>query len=195
MRISKLIAIAGLVAVVPFAQAAAQTCNGTASFANGPMQVSGSWAHSDVVDAFGVGGAYGEDKSWFAGINVGSSKPKGGKSETTYGGTLGWQIAMSDSPAQFCPMVGYSQSSAAGSKGVFDIGASVGYPIKGSDTMDWVPSVGAMYMSTSGSSTTNINLALGLVFNKNLSLVPGFTIPTQSGAKSMISVGLGYNWK
>jgi hypothetical protein len=194
MRISKLVAFAGLVAVVPFAQAAAQGCAGMASFSNGPSQIAGSWAHSDVADGYGLGYTYGTAKEWYAGVSVGSVSPKGGSSSTTYGANAGYQLQVGDSPAAFCPMVGYSQSSAAGSKGVFSVGGSLGYPMKG-DGMDWIPNVGAMYASTSGSSTTTINVGVGFIFNKQWTVAPAYYIPTQSGAKSSFGVAVGYNWK
>ncbi|HVT40448.1 MAG TPA: outer membrane beta-barrel protein [Gemmatimonadaceae bacterium] len=209
MRIMKPLVLVLTAALVPAAQGAAQTCLGSNSFANGRMALGVQGGFSSGAKRFGAIGAYGAPKSWYADVTVGSTSydAAGSKSVVDFGGSLGYQFGLGDSPAELCPyaFVGYSSSSGVKTTN-YGFGGSIGWRADLSDDVNIVPAVALQWhgvntsidvagASISGSgSNVEYGANVGFIFNKQWAIVPGVIQSSASGAKAMFTVTLAYFW-
>lgn len=202
MRIHRLVAFLSVAVLVPCSSALAQTCVGTASFADGPNRIGGEYQFNDNFSTWTAGYSRGADKSWYGGVSVdGTQISHGGSSSTGFGAMLGYQFPIADSPLQFCPAATAHYTSGGGyNTTAFGLDGNLGYRIAASDNFALVPSVGLRWVSMNasgggGSATeTNIVIALGLVVNKTWTFIPGVFIPSQTGGKTSTMIGVKWNW-
>ena len=206
MRIFRPLALTFAAVLVPFAQSAAQSCLGSNSFANGRMALGAQGSFFDGGKRFGAIGEYGAPKSWYADVTVGSTQYDGGGSSVTdFGGSLGYQIGIGDSPAEICPFGFAGYSTGGGAKVTsYGFGGSVGYRADASDNITIVPAAGLQWhgqsVSVTGysSSASNSNIEffgnVGIIVNKHWAIVPGVLKSNASGSKALFMVTLGYFW-
>lgn len=150
----------------------------------------------------------GSPKSLYATAEIGTTKVDavgGGSSSssTDFGGSLGYQLPISDSPAEFCPFALVSYSSFSGVNATtWGVGGGIGYRLKGSDELDFVPAAGLRWESvsvsalgrTATSSGTLWWLSAGLVIKKTWTVAPIYVIPNEKGAKNYWGIGIGLNF-
>lgn len=202
MRISRQFLIALSLVVVPLARSAAQTCQGTSSFANGKTRISASAQFYPRATSYLGQGTFGAPKTWFASAQAGQTQSSGsGSNRTDFGGSLGFQLPVSESRAEFCPygVLGYSSSAPSVNSTTWGFGGGIGFPMRAGESMDFVPAVGIQWQSTSATSvptttSTQLWLNAGMVLNKAWSITPGVIMPTRTGADNILTFGLGYSW-
>jgi hypothetical protein len=207
MRIMKPLVLVLTAALVPVAQSAAQTCLGSNSFANGRMALGVQGGFSSGAKRFGAIGAYGAPKSFYADVTVGStSYDNGGGSATDFGGSLGYQIALGDSPAEICPYAFAGYSTGGGVKITsYGFGGAVGWRADASDDVSIVPAVALQWHGTSvsvdgysGASVSDSHIEyganVGFIVNKQWAIVPGVIQSSASGAKALFTITLAYYW-
>ena len=129
----------------------------------------------------------------------------GSSSRTDFGGSLGYQIGIGDSPAEICPY-GFAGYSTGGARNVtsYGFGGSVGWRADASDEITIVPAVGLQWVgqsvSVSGNSSSksdsNIDFFgnVGFIVHKHWAIVPGVIKSNASGSKTVFRVLLGYFW-
>ena len=115
MRISRPVVSVVLSLFLPLAQAMAQTCHGSASFASGMFRLGVGADFFDGGTSYAGHGALGAAKSWYATALVGSTKFNGASSSRTdLGATLGYQIPLGDPSWEFCPFGLFNYGSISG---------------------------------------------------------------------------------
>jgi hypothetical protein len=203
-----LVALAG-----PLMRGDAQTCNGTAAFQDGRARVGVLDQHNSDFNDVRISAGYGIPRSFYGDVNFDNTKiTGGGGTETGFGADLGYQIHLSDTPFQVCPAVMWQyQTFENAHTNAFGFGGSLGYRVGISDWFALVPAAGISWMSATtsvsginvsgaGSSasatqtSTDVFMAIGLVFNRAVTVNPGIIIPSQSGAKSIYTIGISINW-
>ena len=106
MRRTLLVSMA-LLAVVS-APAAAQTCLGLASHANGQMQVAGNASFTDLSNSFGGSFGYGQPGGVFANAQIGTTSFDGlDGSATDLGVQGGYQLTVGQAQMQLCPVASF----------------------------------------------------------------------------------------
>jgi hypothetical protein len=220
MRILRSLALALVALAVPVMRGAAQTCQGMSAFQDGTWRVGAADQHNSDFNAFMGGVAYGVPRSWYAGVDfvdshLSDSSPSAiGKTSVGASVYAGYQIHLSDTPFQVCPSVMWQGSSTTNQHAsAIGLGGTLGYRVEISDWFALVPAAGVRWMSTNTTETgilntpgtgttsssetqtnTDVTMELGLVFNKTFTIVPGILIPSQSGAKSIYTIGVSINW-
>ena len=217
MRIFRWLALALIALAAPFSRGIAQTCEGSAAFQDGRVRLGADDQYnSDLNDVRGTLG-YGIPRSFFAGVSVDQIQiTHGGGSMTGVGANLGYQIHLSDTPFQLCPVIWTRSASGSGNDLTqFAYGATIGYRVNITDWFSFVPAAGIWAIRTNlgykvnvvqptGTQSTSdllvngtasqVMMALGLVFNRELTVTPGILVPSQSGAKSIYTLGVSVNW-
>ena len=221
MRVIRSLALALVVLAVPLSRAAAQTCQGMASFQDGRWragvddQASGEFNGVRGTLEFGLPHSiYGGID--FSGLNV--SRP-GRATSGGAGANLGYQIRMGASPFQFCPVVSWAWSIGDDQTEQGALGASIGYSLKVSNWFAVAPAAGAWLIATrswpafhvlnvmdpargpsavispqDNGTSGQAFLTVGLLFWKSLTINPGLIIPSQSVAKPVYTLGVSINW-
>jgi len=219
MRILRSLALALAALAAPLMRGAAQTCQGMSAFQDGRARVGvDDQYNSDFNDVRGAF-VYGVPRSFYGGLSVDQLQVgHGGPSMTGIAAKLGYQIHLSDTPFQVCPEVwGRFTSGSDTTRFQFAFGASVGYRVEISDWFSVVPAAGLWSIRTywgaengyNGASkfgslppfpgsqqgtTSQVSMEMGLVFNKAFTISPGILVPSQSGAKSIYTIGVSINW-
>ena len=213
MRVLRSLALALIAVAAPITRAAAQTCQGTAAFQDGRAVARIDGKFNSIVNDVGASLGYGVPRSFYGDISIDRSQVAGSGLPTTgFGADLGYQIHLSDTPFQLCPSVLWHYAAVDGLRSTtYGFGGSLGYRVGISDWFALVPAAGVNWMtatttgfvvgassSSSGSSETqtgtNVFMTIGLVFNRTLTINPGVIVPSQSGAKSIYTVGISINW-
>jgi hypothetical protein len=134
-----------------------------ASFADGSNRIGGEYQFNDNFSTWTAGWAHGATKSWYGGLSVdGTQISHGGSSSTGFGGMLGYQFPIADSPLEFCPAAtAHYQSGGGYNTTAFGLDGSLGYRITASDNLALVPAAGLRWVSMNtsggGGSTTETN--------------------------------------
>jgi hypothetical protein len=220
MRITRLLALALIALAAPLSRAAAQTCQGMSAFQDGRWRVGAADQHNDDFNTFTGGVAYGVPRSWYAGVDFvdshlsDNSMSAIGKTSTGASVYAGYQIHLSDTPFQLCPSVMWQGTSTTNQHAsTVGLGGSLGYRVEISDWFALVPAAGLRWMSTNTTdmgifnspgvgmtsssftqTNTDVSMEIGLVFNKTFTIIPGVLVPSQSGAKSIYTIGVSINW-
>lgn len=197
----------------------AQACLGTAPFSSGAVRLGAGAEFTDGAKSYGVQLAVGARQGPFA---------SGGLSAIDYddvdeGGTIvglsaGYAIDVGAAKkAQFCPLVGFDRQTGPNidtgvgmlelSARAFSVGGTIGGAIVTTPTMDFVPFVGAAFVSQkvtaefSGSTDsasdefTIISLGAGFVLNRQLTIRPllNFPVGLEDGDPSY-GIALAFNF-
>jgi hypothetical protein len=213
MHILKPLVLALTAGLVPGAQSAAQTCLGSNSFANAQMALGAQAGFMSGAKRFGAIGAFGSPKSWFADATVGSTSfdVANSSSQTDFGGSLGYQVGLGDSPAEICPYAFVGYATITGLKTTsYGFGGGIGWRADASDAVTIVPaavlqwhgvsySYGvAGYSGSTTDSSIDFGANVGFIFNKQWAIVPGVLQAHSSKAlvqpKPWFTVTLGYYW-
>jgi hypothetical protein len=212
MRILRSLALALFALAAPLMRGAAQTCQGTAAFQDGRARVGLDDQYNSNFNDVGAAFAYGVPRSFFGSVSVdemhsssgssGDLLPSGGNGNVFgFGASLGYQIHLSDTPFQLCPLVmAHFASDLGTSVTAIGFGGSLGYRVGISDWFALVPAAGVNWISTNVSngggtvSGSQVLMTLGLVFNRTFTINPGIIVPSQSGTKSIYTIGVSVNW-
>ena len=209
--------IGGVFALTP--RLDAQTCQGTASYRNGPMRVGAGLDFEDGANSYGADLGFGSTAGPFASVGLGRTEYKNvDGSGTNFGVTAGYGVDMNPTRTlQLCPLAGFVYQSgpdidtgfgtASTSMHAFALGGSIGGTIPASPTFDFVPFGAAefdiaqakvSFQGSSESSSDNytvVTLGAGFVFNRILTIQPSVHIPMGlDGAKSSFGLVFGYNF-
>jgi hypothetical protein len=218
MRFLRSLALALVALAAPLMRGDAQTCQGMSAFQDGRVRAAVGDQHNDDFNTVTAGLAYGVPRSVYVGIDfVDSHVSNAGAAvtgSTSTGASVyaGYQIHLSDTPFQLCPSVMWQYLSTTNQHATaIGVGGSLGYRVEISDWFALVPAAGLRWMSTNmtepvstpgfgGTSAsftqtnTDVSMEIGLVFNKTFTILPGILIPSQSGAKSIYTIGVSINW-
>ncbi len=216
MRILRSLALALVALAAPLMRGAAQTCQGTSAFQDGRARIGVLDQHNSDFNDFRASAGYGIPRSFYGNVNYEATQiSHGGGTEDGFGVDVGYQIHLSDTPFQVCPLAMWQHTSMDNAHtDVVGFGGSLGYRVEISDWFAVVPAVGVRWMSatttapailgpggnnatTSASATqssTDVFMAIGLVFNKEFTISPGIIVPSQSGTKSIYTIGVSVNW-
>jgi hypothetical protein len=218
MRRSLVVSLA-LLAIVR-SQAAAQSCQGLASFSAGQMQVSGNAQFGDLSNSFGGGISYGLPSGLYAGANLSTTSFDGADASSIgVGANVGYQMSVGKaSKISLCPVarlaigMGPDDEAADINAGTTDLhfGLAVGTEMGTNPRMRILPTAGLGLQYTKfkvedtgpGGSTTEVSetyplarLGLGLVFNQQISVRPTVDIPISSDLnETSFGVTVGYNF-
>jgi hypothetical protein len=208
------LALALVALAAPFSRGAAQTCHGSAAFQDGRWRGGAFAQDNSNVSDIGASLAYGIPRSFYGEISYDKLQDAhGGPSATGTGLAVGYQIHLSDTPFQFCPEASVHFSSTTPVNLVeYGFGGSLGYRVGISDWFTLVPAAGIRWLTVRGTSdvvtaagagtaqavapgsSSEVNMEIGLVFNKSFSIVPGLLIPSQAGTNSIFTIGVSINW-
>jgi hypothetical protein len=218
MRRSLVVSLA-LLAIVR-SQAAAQSCQGMASFSAGQMQVSGNAQFGDVRNSFGAGLAYGLPSGVYAGANLSTTKFDGlDQSSLGIGANVGYQMKVGkSSKISLCPVARLALGMGPDQE-AFDInnsstdlhfGLAVGTSMGTNPRMRILPTagLGLQYSkakvedtapggtSIEGSNTYALaSLGLGFVFNQQIAVRPSVDIPLGlDNSNATFGVTVAYNF-
>jgi hypothetical protein len=218
MRRSLVVSLA-LLAIVR-SQAAAQSCQGMASFSAGQMQVSGNAQFGDVRNSFGAGLAYGLPSGVYAGANLSTTKFDGlDQSSLGIGANVGYQMKVGkSSKISLCPVARLALGMGPDQE-AFDInnsstdlhfGLALGTSMGTNPRMQILPTAGLGLQYTKlksedtspGGTTDELSetypqatLGLGLIFNQQISVRPSVDIPISSDlSETSFGVTVGYNF-
>ncbi len=224
MRAIRPLAMVFLALTLPLSRGAAQTCQGTAAFQDGRWRAGAFAHENTTVNDVGVGLAYGIPRSFYGELTVDKLQdPHATNSATGPRLAVGYQFHISDTPFQFCPEVtGHYSSGATGGDHATQVGfgGSLGYRVGISDWFTLVPAAGVSWISTNtycgrgedvgptapgavtptatcefdSGTSSQVFMAIGLVFHRSFTIVPGLLIPSQSGTKSIFTLGVSINW-
>lgn len=184
------------------ALAHAQTCQGMAQFREGNAQVAVGYQHSEDLDYYRAGMAFGAQGSLFGGANLDQARPGNGAAIMNgFGGELGYQFHWSATPFQVCPIatVNYAAGGGVNTTSV-GLGGSLGYHKTMRRGFELVPAAGVRWIaeSTSGgggtATTSEWFLDIGLVLNRVWSVVPGVLFPSPASAQTRFTLAFAYNW-
>jgi hypothetical protein len=218
MRRSLVVSLA-LLAIVR-SQAAAQSCQGLASFSAGQMQVSGNAKFSDVRNSFGAGLSYGLPSGVYAGANLSTTSFDGAdQSSLGIGADLGYQMKVGKaSKISLCPVAGFALGMGPDEEALdinssstdLHFGLAVGTSMGTNPRMQILPTAGLALQYTKfkvedsgpGGDTTEISetypvarLGLGMIFNQQISVRPTIDIPISSDLdETSFGVTVGYNF-
>ena len=207
MRRTLVVSLA-LFAVVT-APAAAQTCLGLPSHANGQMQVAGNASFTDLSNSFGGSFGYGQPAGIFGSAQFGTTSYDGLGSGMDIGAQAGYQLTVSQ--AQVCPVA--SLSLGMGPKDIDPsgtdlssrqgtIGFAVGKVMGANPRMKIVPNAGlglAYRKLKLDDGTTAVeasetygqaSVGVGLIFNSHIAVRPSVSIPLGSDASNDPIFGL-----
>lgn len=221
---ARLVACLAAAALLPLAQASAQTCTGAASFRN-PVRVAGILGTGDNVTTIGADLLFGTPEGPFGGVGVALDDFDGlDESATTIQGTLGYQVPIGTSRRNaggptFCPIatLGYTLGPDYRSSGVdyesrtlgASAGFSVGAPVALTPAVNLVPFGGLrliyarnmVSVANSDVDTKNtdsygaLDLGAGLTFNDRFTVRPAVSIPIGlDNADSRFSLLFGLNF-
>ena len=218
MRRSLVVSLA-LLAIIR-SQAAAQACQGLASFSAGQMQVAGNAQFGDLTNSFGAGVAYGLPSGLYAGANISTTSFDGADASSLgVGANVGYQMSVGKgSKISLCPVarlaIGMGPDEEA-----FDInssstdlhfGLAVGTQMGKNPRMQILPTAGLGLQHTKfkvedtapGGSTVEASetyplarIGVGLIFNQQISVRPTIDIPISSDLnETSFGVTVGYNF-
>src|SRR5262245_18981226 len=177
--------------------AAAQTCDGTASFSGGPVQLSAGLTTANNDKAYGVGMRVGRAAGPFAAVGLSRFEYEGFEGAGT-GVSAGAGYAINLNAAktgQFCPSAGFSYGTGpdyvvettrvhTSGRGI-GFGGSLGGVVRVAPTFDIVPWVGASYNHSretgsadggsisQSSGDTGIGVGAGFVIMRVFTLLAG----------------------
>jgi len=197
MRRTLVVSMALFVAVN--APAAAQTCQGLASFTSGNMQVSGNGQFTEGANRFGGGFAYGIPANVFAGAQISTTSYDGADASSLgIGANVGYQLAMGKaSNIHVCPVASFeigmgpdddATNTDASSRNA-TLGFSLGTTMGASPRMQIVPTAGLglaySKLKVEDATTTSelsdtygqAQLGVGLIFNQSIAVRPSVSIP------------------
>ena len=201
------------------APAAAQTCLGLPSHANGQMQVAGNASFTDLSNSFGGSFGYGQPGGIFGNAQLGTTSYDGlDGSEIDLGVQGGYQLTVGKAQAQVCPVasfgvgmgpkdIGGSGIDASSTNGT--LGFAVGKMMGANPKMKIVPNagLGLAYRKQKLDDGTNpaieasetyglASIGLGLIFNSNIAVRPSVSIPLGSDLSNDPTFGLtvAYNF-
>jgi hypothetical protein len=215
MRVIRSLALALIALAAPFSRGVAQTCRGTAAFQDGRARAGVFVEDNSSVNDIGARLAYGIPRSFYGEISFDKIQAAhGGPSASGPGLAVGYQIHLSDTPFQFCPEATAHVSSGTGINTTeYSFGGNLGYRVDVSDWFTLVPAAGIRWVTVTGTSdaldvaasggtsqvvipgsSSEVNMEIGLVFNKSFTIVPGLLVPSQSGTKSIFTLGVSINW-
>ena len=190
----------------------AQSCEGNASFASGPLRVGAGFAVTDGAKTYGINGALGDPSGWYGVASIArASFDNTDAGATDLGIAAGYAMNVTtDKKIQFCPRAGFTYQSGPSVAGVsasareFDLGGTFGTALTASPTLDVVPFGGAQYVNVSqkveGFASTsedfmNINIGMGFVVNRQWTIQPMLTFPVGlQGGSSTFQIGVGYSF-
>lgn len=195
------------------APAAAQTCLGLPSHANGQMQVAGNASFNDLYNSFGGSFGYGQPAGVFANAQVGTTSWDGlDGSQTDLGLQGGYQLTVGKvAQAQVCPVasfgvgmgpkdIGGAGIDASSTRGT--LGFAVGKVMGANPKMKIVPNAGlglAYSKQKLDDGTTSVeasetygqaSIGVGLIFNSNIAVRPSVSIPLGSDLSNDPTFGL-----
>jgi len=202
------------------APAAAQTCLGLPSHANGQMQVSGNAAFTDLSNSYGASFGYGQAAGVFGKASLARTSYDGfDGSAMDLGAQVGYQLSVGRvAQAQVCPVasltlgMGPKDIDAGGtdlSSRQGTLGFSVGKVMSTSPKMQIVPNagLGLAYRKDKLDDGTNpalessetyglASLGVGLIFNSNIAVRPSVSIPLGSDLNNdpTFGVTVAYNF-
>lgn len=222
MRAGRTAMLLSVSLVVPVHHAGAQRCRGASSFAAGASRIGAGAAFTDGAKSYGAQLAFGAVTGPFAAATY---------THTTFdnanfplngvGIDVGYQIPVSkDSRVEFCPIagVGYTRGSndyfgadVTISGTTWGVGGSIGFLASTSESVDFVPAVGAQYFfsdakvsfsafggSQSGSGSSDYGVFTvggGFIFNKTVTLLPQVQIPFGvDNGKATYGLGIGFSF-
>ena len=190
----------------------AQSCEGSASFASGPMRVGAGFAVTDGAKTYGINGALGDPSGWYGVASIArASFDIADAGATDRGIAAGYAMNVTaDKKIQFCPRAGFTYQSGPTVGGVstsareFDLGGTFGTAVTASPTLDVVPFGGAQYVNVSqkaeGFASTsedfmNINIGVGFVLDRQWTIQPMLTLPVGlKGGSSTFQIGVAYSF-
>lgn len=215
--------VIGAVLALP-ASVAAQICTGSASFSQGPYQVTGGAAFTDATKSFVGGFAFG-GVGPFAQLNIGTTSYDDLDGSTfTYGASAGYQFALGQKGTfHVCPMASIGFGSGPNDIDVFgdgsliadlsetDLSFGLGLGALASQTgqTQIIPNVSLTMVSAtakisddvSGDSESDsetfgfVGLGLGFVFNRVFTFQPTVAIPFGlEGASTTFGASLSVNF-
>jgi hypothetical protein len=200
------------------APAVAQTCQGLASFSTGQMQTTGNASFGNGQNTFGATFAYGRPAGPFGGIGIGTTSIDAlDGSSLDVGLAGGYQMTTGKArKIHLCPVAhlglgmgpkdvggsGIDMSSTTGG-----LGLALGTSLPGGPRMQIIPTggLGMEYLkvkadngnNTSSASDTYgvMNLGVGLIFNSQIAVRPGISIPIGlDGGETSFGLTVGYNF-
>ena len=201
------------------APAAAQTCLGLPSHANGQMQVAGNATFTDLYNSFGGSVGYGQPAGVFANAQIGTTSYDGlDGSQIDLGAQAGYQLTVGRvAQAQVCPVASFGVgmgpndidgfgTDASSTRG--SLGIAVGKVMGANPKMKIVPNagLGLAYQkqklddgvsAVEASETYGLaSIGLGLIFNSNIAVRPSVSIPLGSDLSNDPTFGLAvaYNF-
>ena len=197
------------------AMAVAQACLGAPSFASNHLQMNAGYTFTSDFDEIGASWVSGSN-SVFAGLGVSSFAVEGGDANLRIGGSLGYQVPVTDGGVQACPLlrasVGLPTSDYNGLGGdlttqSYGFGLAVGGTLLRSGRVALMPSISAtvqrdFFKVSGGLAPDEFNdtyvlagAALGLVLNESLSLRPSVAIPVNASFDDPVfSIGVALNF-
>jgi hypothetical protein len=200
------------------APAAAQTCQGLASFSAGHMQTTGNAAFGNGMDSFGATFGYGQPAGPFGSIGLGTTSIDAfNGSSLDVGLAGGYQMtAGRTKKVHVCPVanlgLGMGPNDIGGSnqdisRTAGGMGVALGTSLPGGPRMQIVPTggLGLAYLkfksdngttSNSASDTYGLmNLGVGFVFNSQIAVRPLISIPLGlDGGETSFGLTVGYNF-
>ena len=202
MQMLRPAALAMLVLAMTGAGAGAQTCQGLSSFQDGKARIGAEYRHADTYDAYREGLTYGAHDSWFASVGAEQMQLAHAAGWSEGGGvSVGYQVHVQTTPFQVCPVVTVDRTSDGGATSTtLGLGGALGYRLFIADNFNLVPAAGIRWLSASTSggggsvSSSEVFMALGFVLRRTLTLYPTVRIPSTSGAKDILGIGVTWNW-
>jgi hypothetical protein len=201
------------------APAAAQTCLGLPSHANGQMQVTGNATFTDLYNSFGGSFGYGQPSGVFGNAQIGTTSYDGlDGSQIDLGAQAGYQLTVGRvAQAQVCPVASFGVgmgpndidgfgTDASSTRG--SLGIAVGKVMGANPKMKIVPNAGLGLAynkqklddgtsSVEASETYGLaSIGVGLIFNSNIAVRPSVSIPLGSDFSDDPTFGLtvAYNF-
>jgi hypothetical protein len=215
MRTIRLLSLPLLALLAAAMRADAQTCQGLSSFQDGKVRIGAEYRHSDADDMYREGLAFGVHDSWYASANIEEAQLSHANGSTTgASGAVGYQVHVAATPFQVCPEISAQYQSAPGANAsTVGFGASLGYRLFIAEGFTLVPAAGIRFLSNhanygvsipGGSSamgttlmplpSSEVFMAIGFVVNKQLTAWPTVRIPSGTGAKDVMGIGVSWNW-
>jgi len=203
--------------------AAAQACNGAASFRHSSVRIGAGAQTTDGAKSYGAELAAGAAEGPFAGVSL-SAVDYDGVSEgsTAFGINGGYSIALGKAKkVEVCPLVGFSMLKGPDvtEAGIslkttgrdFGFGGSVGAIATSTPAFEFIPFVSALYsiekltiktsgggLSQSESASENyveLTTGAGFVVNRVLTIQPTISYPLNvDNAKASFGIAFGFNF-
>lgn len=182
---------------------AAQTCQGYASYASGPVQLGAGADFADGANIYGAGIGFGAENGGFVNGLIGMADYEDtSESSTVFGISGGWQFPLGAAPRAFqlCPVAGFTYLSGPNDVDFFgtpvdlsgrDIrfGISLGTAIASSPALSIVPFGSVSYVNSEvtvegggeeeslDASAGMLDLGLGFIANEWITIRPSVAIP------------------